>query len=516
MRKKLNWKIILIVAVVALSAYLSFPPKDKIHLGLDLKGGIHLALQVITDDAINIESDQEIARVQEQLKKKNIEYKSITKGKIGEVNLQGLNPDQEGALRDLLDENFKSWDYTIMGMSASLSLKPEVVRYLRDQSVNQAVETIRNRVDQFGVAEPAIQRQGLAGERIIVELPGVENPDRVKDIIKTTALLEWKLVKAGPAPDEATLLKDFGGVVPEDMEVLKGDPKRTSGGYYLVSRVAAITGKDLVNARRSQDEWNKPDVSFSLNADGGRRFEQVTGDNVGKPLAIILDGKVQSSPNIQTRIPGGSGIITGNFTVEEADDLALILRAGALPASIKYLEERTIGPSLGVDSIRKGLAASIAALLLVMVFMVAFYRLAGVNAISALILNILLLMGAMSYFKASLSLPGIAGVILTIGMAVDANVLIFERIKEELALGKSVVSSIATGFSRAFSAILDSNVTTIISAIFLFQFGTGPVKGYAVTLIIGITASMFTAVFVSRVIFDVTIPRRKKREKLSI
>lgn len=515
MRKKLRWKVVLVIAVVVLALILSYPPGKKINLGLDLSGGMHLVLQVVSDDAINIETDQEIMRLQEQLKKKNIEFGTIAKGKIGEFSIQDINPDQEGQIKDLLDEYFKEWNYSVISKTVTLSVKASVAQYLRDQSVRQALETIRSRIDELGLAEPTIQRQGLAGERIIVELPGVENPDRVKNIIKTTALLEWKLVKAGPAPDRETLLADYNGEVPGDMEVIRGDPKRTEGGYYLVGRVAVVTGSDLRNARRSVDEWNNPAVAFTLNPDGAKRFYKATSENIGKPLSIVLDGKIQEVATIQDRI-SDSGIIHGRFTIEEVDDIALVLRAGALPASIKYLEERTIGPSLGADSIRKGLSAIIIALILVMTFMVFYYRVSGLNAVTALILNILILMGTLSYFKATLTLPGIAGIILTIGMAVDANVLVFERIREELVTGKNILSSVASGFSRAFRTILDANMTTIIAAIFLFQFGTGPVKGFAVTLIIGITASMFTAVFVSHLIFDIFLAKRKKREKLSI
>jgi len=377
--------------------------------------------------------------------------------------------------------------------------------------VLQTLETIRNRVDQFGVAEPVIQRQG--SDRIVVELPGIDDPERVKNLIKVTAVLEFKLVKAGPAPDEQTLLQEFGGQVPDDAEIVKGDPRRGLQGYYLVSKVASITGKDLRSVRRGVDEWNNPAVSFTLTPDGARRFEQVTGQNIGKQLAIILDGRLQSAPVINSRI-SDSGIIQGRFTPEEADDLVVILKAGALPAGIKYLEERTIGPSLGTDSIRQGLLSGLVAIFGVMVFMVFYYRLAGLNAVVALLLNTLLTFGALSYFKATLTLPGIAGIILSIGMAVDANILIFERIKEEMALGKNAGSAINTGFSRAFTAIFDSNLTTILSGVFLFQFGTGPIKGYAVTLICGLVANLFTAVFVSRLIFDLTVPTNAK--KLSI
>jgi len=519
MKKNLQWKLLIILGVIILAVFLAFPPSKKISYGLDLQGGMHLVLQVITEDAINTETDQEILRLQEQLKKQDISYETISKSEsvIGRFTIQNFDPEKEGQVRKLVEDYFKEWNSSYSGSSATLTIKSDVAFYLRDQAVRQSEETLWNRVDELGLTEPTIQRQGgPGGERIIVELPGVEDPERVKNIIKTTAKLEWKMVMAGPAMTEEALLEPHGGVVPEGMEVVKGDPKRTEGGYYLLSRVATVTGKDLRMARRSVDEWNNPAVSFTLNPEGGRRFAQTTGEHVGETLAIVLDGRVQSAPRIDERISGGSGIIHGRYTVEEAEDMALVLRAGAMPAEVKYLEERTIGPSLGADSIRKGLTSIVTALILILIFMIFYYRLAGVNAVTALILNILILMGALAYFKANLTLPGIAGIILTIGMAVDANVLVFERIREELASGKSVMSSISSGFSRAFTTILDANITTIIAAVFLFQFGTGPLRGFAVTLIIGITASMFTAIFVSRTIFDLALSKKKKREKLSI
>jgi preprotein translocase subunit SecD len=516
MKKDLRWKSILVLAVIVLAVFLAYPPGEKIHLGLDLEGGMHLVLEVITEDALSIETSQEILRLEDQLKKKNLVYTAVSKDGTSQFSIQEINRDQESDIRDLLDEHFRDWDYSITGNRVSVSLKSGAVNYLRDLSVRQAKETIQNRVDELGLAEPTIQRQGT-GNRIIVELPGVENPDRIKNIIKTTALLEWRLVLGGPAPDRETLLQDLGGEVPPDAEIMRGDPERTQGGYYLVSKVAPVTGKDLINARRSTDEMNLPAVLFTLNAEAGRRFYDFTSENLNKNLSIILDEKVQEVAVIRDRIPD-RGIIHGTFTIEEADDLALILRAGPLPASVKYLEERSIGPSLGKDSIRKGLTAIAIALILVILFMVFYYRFSGFNAVAALVLNILILAGILGYLgeNAVLTLPGIAGIILTIGMAVDANVLVFERIREELTSGKSVLSSIKSGFSRAFKTILDANVTTIIAAIFLFQFGTGPIRGFAVTLIIGITASMFTAVFVSHLIFDLTQSRKKKREKLSI
>jgi len=514
MKKNLQWKVVLALAAIGLAIFLAYPYDDtKVRRGLDLKGGIHLVLQVITDDSINIETDQEIGRLEELLKKNSITFGKVTKEGLGRIAVQGVLADQEGKTRDLFDEYTRDWDYSFTGDRANLVLKPLVVQFLRDQSVSQAKETIDNRINTFGVAEPLIQRQGA--DQIVVELPGVDDPDRVKELIKVTAVLEWKLVKAGPAADEATLLQPYNGVVPEDAEVIKGDPKRGQGGFYLVDKVATVTGKDLRTIRRTTDEWNSPAVSFTLNSDGGARFEQVTGANVGKQIAIILDKKVQSAPVVESRIDRAQGgVIRGRFTPEEADDLVVVLKAGALPAGIKYLEERTIGPSLGADSVRQGFLAGLVAVVAVMTFMVFFYKISGLNAVAALILNVVILFGALAYFKAALTLPGIAGIILAIGMAVDANVLIFERIKEELALGKGVASAVTQGFSRAFTAIFDSNLTTIISAVFLFQFGTGPIRGYAVTLTISLVANLFTAVFISHLLFDLTV--KKSAKKLSI
>jgi preprotein translocase subunit SecD len=513
MRKGLRWKVVVTLAVLVLALAVSYPITKKIKLGLDLKGGIHLVLQVMTDDAVNMETDQEILRLQELFKKNNITFASMARVEPGRFNVQGINPEQEGQVKDQLDQ-MGDWDYSLSGTTATTTYKAAAVQAIRDQAVEQSVETIRNRVDQFGVAEPIIQRQGTS--RIIVELPGVDNPERVQNIIKTTALLEWKMVQSGPAPDEATLLKDLAGQVPDNQEVVTVAAKAREsegGAFYLLDRVAVVTGKDLRIVRRTVDEWNNAAVSFGLKADGARRFESATGQNIGRRLAIVLDGKVQSAPVINARI-SDEGIITGHFTLEQAEDLVVVLKAGALPAGLKTLENRTIGPSLGADSIRAGLLAGLIAVVAVMVFMVFYYKLSGLNAIAALTLNIVILFGSLAYFRATLTLPGIAGIILGLGMAVDANVLIFERIREEHALGKGILSSISLGFSRAFSAIFDSNLTTIISAVFLFQFGTGPIKGYAVTLIISLVANLFTAVFVSHVIFDLT--HNKNTAKLSI
>jgi preprotein translocase subunit SecD len=511
MKKGLRWKIGLTAAVVLISIGVAWPIRDKVKLGLDLKGGVHLVMQIMTEDAVVMETDQEILRLQDVFKKNAITCGVMTRLEPGKFTIQGLNPDEADKVREQLDQYLRDWDYSFNGPVATIAMKAPAMQLMKDQAVEQSVETIRNRIDQFGVAEPIIARYGR--EQIIVELPGVDNPEHVQYIIKTAAVLEWKLVKAGPAADEATLLKDFGGKVPDDMEVVKGDPKRRAEGFYLVTKVATVTGKDLRLVRQSQDEWGQPAVAFQLKADGARRFEQMTGENIGKPLAIVLDKKVQSAPNINARI-SDSGIIQGNFTMEAAKDLVLILKAGALPAGIKTLETRTIGPSLGADSIRAGFLAALIALIAIMAFMLVYYKVSGINAIVTLILNQIILFGALAYFRATLTLPGIAGIILGIGMAVDCNVLVFERIREELRSGKTILNSISLGFSRAFRTILDTHVTTIIAALFLFQFGTGPIRGYAITLMISLGANLFTAVFVSHWIFDMT--HSAQTQKLSI
>jgi preprotein translocase subunit SecD len=382
-------------------------------------------------------------------------------------------------------------------------------------AVEQSLETIRNRVDQFGVSEPEIIPEG--NDRIIVQLPGVKDTGRAKNLIGKTALLEFKLVDEEHNLDEA-----LKGNVPEGSIVASGlsqdreTGRRTGGASYLLKNKTLLTGDSLESAQvKISDRFGEPYVSIKFNPQGSNDFDRITGENVKKRLAIILDGTVHSAPVIQERISGGQAQITGSFTMDEAKDLAIVLRAGALPAPVNILEERTVGPSLGQDSIEKGIWATIIGALLVVVFMVVYYRLAGLVANAALLLNIIILLGALAAFRATLTLPGIAGIVLTIGMAVDANVLIFERIREELRAGKTPRSAIEAGYSKAFSAIFDSNVTTLIAALFLFQFGTGPVKGFAVTLSIGIVISMFTAIFVTRIIFDYFVWNRKV-QRLSV
>ncbi len=513
MKRKVGWKFAIIIGSLFLFIYFMVPPSEKIKLGLDLKGGMHLVLQVVTDDAVKMERDQEILHLKSLLEDEGIKVGRIYGKGIKSIVVEGIPGDRERDFDALIASNFSTnWDYSgIVEGKAELTMKKKYEAMLRENAVEEALETIRRRVDEFGISEPVIQRQGIHGDKIVVELPGVDDPKRVRALLKNTALLELKLVKDGPFPTKEEALKKYGGSLPSDLQIL---PSRGQG-YFIVEKLAAITGRDLKTARSCADQYNMPAVCFTLNAEGARKFEKVTSENIGRRLAIVLDNVIQSAPVINARI-SYEGIIEGQFTQEAAHDLALVLRTGSLPAGIKIVEERTIGPSLGADSIRKGLRASILALILVMGFMIFYYRLAGVNATLALILNMIIIFGSLALFHAALTLPGIAGIVLTIGMSVDANVLIFERIREELDGGKSPLAAIDAGFSRAFVTILDANITTVIAAIFLFNFGTGPIKGFAVTLILGIIASIYTAVFVSKAIFELLYFGKRKVEKISI
>lgn len=515
MKKSLTWKIVLILFVIVFSVVMFYPPKEKIKLGLDLKGGMHLILEVQTDEAIRIQTDQSVEQLKNLLNEASIKFENVMRKGIDKIEITGTLYEDERNIKDILDDDFRDYNYTTAGPNFSLVLRPNIEMRMREQSVDQALETIQNRVDEKGVSEPIIQKEGLSGGRILVQLPGIDDPDSVKRLIKNTAMLEWKQVMNGPFTTEEDALKEYNGVLPDDLMIMKTNPRRMDKAFYVLKKASVVTGKDLKNARRSQDNYGAPAVGFSLNSQGAGKFEKFTAANIGKRLSIVLDGRIESVASINDAI-SYDGIIQGRFTVQEVDDLVLVLRSGALPASVKELEQRTIGPSLGADSIRKGVFAAIIGLIAVMVFMLIYYKGAGINSIVALILNIVILMGILAYFRATLTLPGIAGIILTIGMAVDANVLIFERIKEDLRSGKSPKSAIDSGFKKAFVTIFDANLTTIIAAIFLFQFGTGPIKGFSVTLIIGIVASMFTAVFVSRVIFDLIYGQKKQLKKISI
>ena len=501
--------------------------RSRIRLGLDLKGGTHLVLQVHVEDAVNITADQVLERLGDELKAKNVPYADIQKADDTQAQppkhrivVKGVPQEKAADLQTLVSEQFSDWDLSrVPGDATSwmLALKTTAAANIRNQALLQAMNTIRNRVDQLGVTEPTIAEYGQSDFELVVQLPGVDDPTRVKDIIQSTALLELKLVQDGPFSSRESGLAAHGGVLPPDTQLLQGQAGQNGGEtWYIVNRVAAVTGRDLSGAEPSHDVNGRPDVNFTLTRDGAARFGRVTGANVGKQLAIVLDNKVYDAPVIQSQISDRGEITGGAFTPQKVQDLALVLRSGALPASITYLSEETVGPSLGADSIRHGVIACIVGFVAVMAFMLVYYRGAGVNADLALLLNLIILIAALGYFGAVLTLPGIAGVILTVGMGVDSNVLIFERIREELRLGKAVGAAVAGGFEHAFVTIIDTHVTTIVSAAILFTFGTGPIRGFAVTLTIGLLANLFTSVFVSRVIFDYVLSRREKGAELSI
>jgi len=520
MPRNILYKLGLIVAVAAFSLLLAYPPGEKINLGLDLRGGIHLVLEVVVEEAVAGEARADYSQLLELLEADGIRPSaSGLAGDAGFTLTFNTELDRDRA-EGVSVEYFPVYTVDVTDVPPSLTWDmPEAERALiRESSVRQALQTIRNRIDQFGVAEPVIQRQGMSGNRILVQLPGVEDPERVKNLLRTSAILQWRLVHAGPMDSRESLVAALGGALPPNTEILESVAETVGGvdfpgAFYVVDVIPIVEGRELKNARLSQDSMGLPAVGFTLDANATSKFANFTGENIGRLLAIVLDARIQSAPSIESRITG-DGIIRGDYTMEEAEDLALVLRAGALPASIRYLEDRSVGPSLGRESIRQGVTAASIGMAIVVLFMLIYYRGAGINAVVALALNLLIVLGVMAALQATLTLPGIAGMILLIGMSVDANVLIFERIREELALGKTVKSAIDAGFAKAFSAILDANLTTLIAAVFLFQFGTGPVKGFAVTITIGIVASMFTALFVSRVLFAMWTIRR--RESLSI
>ncbi len=523
MKRGLLWRGVLILAVVAIAALSAWPPKEEIKLGLDLRGGMHLVLQVQTADAVRSETDRDMERLRQELAKGRVNA-TTTRTADGSFEVAGVPADREARLRELAREQLPGWDYARQGERWRFTMQGAYERQLRDGAVQQALQTINNRVNEFGVAEPLIARQG-SSDRIVMQLPGVEEPERVKALIKNTAFLEFRLVAYPPPPADGVesreaVLANYGAALPENVEIMAGDIRDQQGRvvgqrFYALEKRQVITGRDLKTARPGLGQFNEPVVNFSLAADGARRFGEATAQNIGRGLAIVLDGKVVSAPRINSRITD-SGIIEGGFTQREVEDLSAVLRSGALPAGITYLEERTVGPSLGQDSIRRGLQAGLIAAWLTVLTMLVVYKLSGFNAVAALGLNVVLLFGALAYFGATLTLPGIAGIILTAAMAFDANVLVFERIREELRHGRTVKTAVDAGFTRAMSSIMDSNITTLIAALFLFQFGTGPVRGFAVTLTIGILATLFAGVFFSRWLFDVLLARRERIEKLSI
>ena len=538
MNKNLGWKLAIILGTVLffLFGIIGLPSswsgqglltaiEQRIHLGLDLKGGTHLILQVQVNDAVNVDSDNAIERLKQEMRVRKINYTEITKPDPANhperIVIKGVPPESSSDLRSIVSDRLPEYDATSGTENTwTVTMKPQALVTLKNQAVTQAIETIRNRIDQLGVSEPVIQEHGLGQYQILVQLPGVDDPARVKEIMQSTAMLEIRQALGGPYPSEQAALQEHGGVLPPDAVLMRGKTSARQGeeggeSWYLVSRASAVTGRDLRDARSDHDENGRPDVRFNLTGEGGRKFYSFTSAHVGDNLAVVLDNKVQESAVIKEPIRD-SGQITGSFTEQATKDLAMILRSGALPASIHYLEERTVGPSLGSDSIRAGVRAAVVGMLAVLIFMLVYYHGAGINADVALILNLIILLGFLGYSGATLTLPGIAGVILTVGMGVDSNVLIFERIREELRNGKTPPSAVEQGFGHAWITIVDTHVTTIVSAFILFMFGTGPVRGFAVTLAFGLFANLFTAVFVSRVIFDYVLSRKQRGEALSI
>jgi len=516
--KNFSWKLILVFGVIVTAIIYVLPtfqpklwPHNQINLGLDLQGGMHLVLEVDTAKAVEGQVERISQEIRDQLKKERMRKVSLDRIDGTKIVATIKDPEILDKFNELLKENFDFLKRSPKIQNDVTTVIMELPQEESDQveklAVDQALETIRNRIDQFGVAEPDIRRQGE--NRMLIQLPGIKDSDRAKDLIGRTALLEFKLVD-----DTRDINAAVQGNVPPGNEVLyrvdeDSETGKTSKVPFLLKKRTLLTGANLTNARVDFDQFNIPFVSINFDKKGARVFERITGENVDKRLAIVLDDTVASAPVIQEKIAGGQARITGNFTLDEAKDLAIVLRAGALPAPVNILEERTVGPSLGADSIRKGLVSMYIGGILVILFMIIYYKGAGVIADVALILNIILIAGGLAGFKATLTLPGIAGIILTIGMAVDANVIIFERIREELALGRTPRAAIDAGYDRAKLTILDANITTLIAAVVLFQFGTGAVKGFAVTLSLGVIASLFTALVLSRLIFDYILMGRK-------
>jgi preprotein translocase subunit SecD len=517
MYKNLKWKNPLILLVIAGAVALALPLKERIVLGLDLQGGMHLVLEVEAEKAVEATLERMADDIKRSLDDGDIEIDQVFDRKenheIHVILVDTIDtPEMEEAITNF--PNLEKKEILRDGLETVYRLSKKEIDWIKENAVQQGLETIRNRIDEFGVSEPTIQIQGK--RRILVQLPGIKDFKRAIDLIGKTARLEFKLVDETMSVDAA-----MNTTVPEGDEILyqrttDKETGKVTKEPYLIKKRAVVTGDTLTAAEvRYDNQYNEPYVAINFNSDGARIFHQVTRDNIQKRLAIVLDGNIYSAPVIQDAIAGGSAQITGRFTTEEARDLAIILRAGALPAPVTILENRTVGPSLGRDSIEKGIKSILIGALLVVIFILIYYRLSGVIAVTALVVNIVLLMGALAYFGASLTLPGIAGIILTVGMAIDANVLVFERIREEIKVGKTVRAAIDAGFAKALRTIVDANVTTFIAAFVLFQFGTGPIKGFAITLCIGIAASMFTSIFMSRTIFDL-IMRSKKIERLSI
>jgi len=544
MNPNLKWRAVFIALVVVGCIYgliglPTFPTSltqirdnfaHQIKLGLDLQGGTHLILQVQTQEAIAQETDQTVDRLTTQMRAKNIRYEEVRRTDDTHILIRNISPDQLSDFRDLVSSQLQNvWDLTPAATgdpnSYTLTLRANAVAQIRESTMTQSIETIERRINALGLTEPTIQQRGGANDNeILVQLPGEGDPSRAKAVIQAGGQLELKLVEDPTTyPSQVAALAAHGGVLPPGTEIVAGrNESRTAAPdqgevWYVLSRSPIVTGRDLRSATENRSTQNPGQwqINFSLSADAARRFGPFTEQNINRQMAIVLQHRVYSAPVIHGRIDD-TGVIEGNFSQDSAHDLALVLRAGALPASIKYLEERTVGPSLGADSIRHGVQASVLSLIVVMIFMLFYYRLSGANAVVALILNLIILLAALAIAGAVLTLPGIAGVILTIGMGVDSNVLVFERIREELRNGKSAAAAVDAGFDKAFLTIIDTHVTTVVSAVFLFVFGTGPIRGFAITLTIGLIANIFTAIYVSKTIFQYHLSKMDRQAELSI
>lgn len=480
--------------------------KYRMILGLDLQGGMHLVLGVNQEEAVKGVLERTADDVRDTLGEKHIRTKRAAVELPDKLKVSLLSDRHEEEALNILKENFTQGMVTGLGGGEILfTLSSEEIDFIKNNAIDQAIETLRNRIDEFGVSEPTIQKQGK--NRILIQLPGITDPERAKELIGKTAQLQFKLVADAKGPGTEVVYQKI---------TERGTNKVIGQNEFILHKRVLMTGDRLTNARvRIDSRFNTPYVAIDFDRKGAKQFERLTDENKGKRLAIVLDNNVYSAPVIKSKISGGSAVIEGSFSMEEAHDLAIVLRAGALPASVKFLEERTVGPSLGKDSIEKGFLSMLIGGVIVVIFMAVYYRFSGVVADIVLILNVLLILAALAGLSATLTLPGIAGIVLTIGMAVDANVIIFERVREELRLGKTPMAALDGGFSKALLPIMDANVTTLIAALVLFEFGTGPVKGFAVTLSIGILSSLFTALFVSRLIFDIFLSG-KKVSKLSI
>jgi preprotein translocase subunit SecD len=518
-RKELQSRAMIYGAFLAACVVAAWPPFDmagqsgRIHLGLDLKGGVHLVLQVVTDDALNVFVDDRVQSIRRELTDKGIAFSTVERRSSTSYAVEGVEPARVKDVQDIVDSYSHAanesggWDIQQSGNGFVVQMSKPLVETLKKRTVEEAKQTLERRVNQLGVAEPVVAIQGSLNDQILVQLPGVQNVEAAKRVIVTTAQLLLKLVERS-APTRDALLEPSQGRVPENMDVVAGRGAEAGERvYYLVRKEAVISGLDIKNARVGVSDYGQPAAVFSLNSHGADKFADATGRNVGRQLAIILDGVVESAPEIKEKIRADVRI-DGRFTAEQADELAKVLRAGALPASLRYLQELNVGPSLGQDSIKSGVAASIAGMAFIAIFMLLYYRLSGVNAIVALAANLIILLGTMAYTGATLTLPGIAGVILTIGVGVDTNVLVFERIREELRNGKTVKAAVANGFDRVWIVILDTHATALIAAAFLFQFGTGPIKGFAVTLVVGLIANVFASYFVSKFLFEWVLGKR--------